>query len=206
MRNSPILLLAICIALPGHGAPDAPHKGVLITRLYAASIGQEVQDPYAWCLRHSYGPNATGPKPGETLAAYAQAIGWLGLLEAVADLDGDGVNELLIQPEEASRAHPVFVFRHSKQGYTFAGNVEASLMLCPGKPGAPPPPRILVYEGCGGTSGYVRVYELRATGFHEVGTAREVGSGGGHEEGSQELERTFPPSSLLVWKKAPNSL
>jgi hypothetical protein len=186
-------------------APDSRSVGLPTTQLYSEFIGSTVADPYEWCLRHACGPSAAGPADGQSPLDYAKRVGWHHLLEAAADLDGDGVRELLVRPEMAARVYPVFVFARKDKNFVFAGNLVASHLLRPDAPGAPLKPRILVYEACGGKCGYIKTYELGAAGFRRIGGAREVWSGDGYERGTTLLERTFPSESVLKWEKVVDS-
>jgi hypothetical protein len=180
---------------------NAPARGISHEELWHPLVGTTLTDPYEWCLRHSYGPAVKGPPNGISLRQWAREIGWHSLLEASADIDGDGLDDLLIRPEAAARVWPVFVFRRTRAAvWNFAGTFAMSWMLQPGAPGSPSPPTILVYEACGGHFGYVKKVKLTADGFVIEGKIEEVWSGDGHDEGTKRLEALFPGNSVMQWR------
>lgn len=109
-----------------------------------------IRDPYRWSLEQL----ADGPIEGPDVSAWARHVLAHPLERALADMDGDGVDELFIRQRPWGRVWGALVFRRADDRWRYVGYVEATFLrlLGPDESGRP---SLCIYAGCGSTTGTV---------------------------------------------------
>jgi len=187
-----ILIVAVSFLLTGCATARQDHHILKLDKTYEPVIS----NPYEWTLQQF----ADGPISGPKISDYALLVLKDGLKQAHADLDHDGIQELLIRQDCAARVWEVLVFKPARRGYRYFGHFTATIIVP-----IPNEPSVLVYEACGGKYGHIKTY--RHDGYRFNGALQKsLWSGDGHEEGNQKLAELFPESKVINWSKTPNNI
>jgi hypothetical protein len=189
--TSTILIVAVGFALSGCATARPDHHVLKLDKTYDPVIS----NPYEWALQQF----SDGPVSGPNISDYARLVLTNGLKRALADLGGDGTQELLLRQDCPARVWEVLVFRPVIGGYRYLGHFPASAIVPDSTQAS-----LLVYEACGGKYGHIKIY--RHDGQRFIGTVVEsLWSGDGYDEGSQKLARLFPQDEVINWAKTPNN-
>jgi len=189
--TSTALILAVGFTLSGCASDRSDHHVLKLDKTYDPVI----RNPYEWALQQF----SDGPISGPNVSDYARLVLTNGLKQALADIGGDGTQELLLRQDCPARVWEVLAFTPVKSGFRYVGHFPASAIVPD-----PNQPSVLVYEACGGKYGYIKTY--RHDGHRFIGTVLEdLWSGDGHEDNNQKMETLFPEDRLIKWANTPNS-
>jgi len=190
--TSTTLVLAVGFALLGCATDQADRHVLKLDR----TSDHAITNPHEWALQQF----SDGPISGPDVSDYARGVLKWGLLQALADLDLDGKQELFLRQDGMGRVWEVLVFTPVKDGYRYIGHFPASYFVLD-----PDNRIILVYEACGGKYGHIKAY--RHDGDRFIGTLLEsMWSGDGYEENNKKRARLFPKDKVINWMKMTSSL
>ena len=190
--TSTIVVVAVGLVLFGCATDRSDPHILKLDRAYNGVIA----NPHEWALQQF----SDGPILGPDVSDYAKGVLKRGLLEALADLDSDGQQDLFLREDGFGRVWEVLVFFPVKGGYRYIGHFPASAIVFNADQKS-----LLVYEACGGKYGYIKTY--RHDGQRFTGTLlQDMWSGDGHEENNQKMAMLFPKDKVIRWVKTPNKI
>lgn len=192
MRTVNVMLLLVGCAIAGCSSTHPDYHVFKCGLTY----NKVIDNPYEWTLMQF----ADGPVSGPEVGDYARGVIACGLEEAAADLNGDGIQDLLIRPGMAGGAWSALCFARVKGGYRYMGDIVASTIVAPQTSAG----SILVYEACGGHCGFIKTYKHNGIQF-ECSASEEIWAGDGYpEENTRRVEELFSVDRCLRWTRVPD--